>query len=197
MIKLETSARQQEIIVASGNILITKGIKALTTKNLAAEMGFSESAIYRHFSNKEDILIALFRSILENFERRLTPIISQDLNAIEKLNAIFDSQCLFFSQNAYYTIAVLADEIYYEGERVKDALLQIMSFKSSLISTVLETGAKEKTIRNDVSIKELQHTIVGSFRLLLHKWRLNNFEFDLPNAGKTMMATLGTLIIKP
>ena len=197
MVKTDISSRQQEIIEASGKILITKGIKALTTKNLALEMGFSESAIYRHFANKEDIIASLFDYILENFKDRLSPILALDLGANKKLTNIFDSQCAFFSQNPHFAMAVLADDIYYEGDKVKTALLQIMQYKSGIIKIILEAGIEEGSVRNDIAITELQHTIVGSFRLLLHKWRLSDFNFDLPNAGKTMMNTLNLLLQNP
>ena len=55
----KTSKRQQEIIESAGKLLMEKGIKGLTTKNLAIEMEFSESALYRHFKNKEDIILLL------------------------------------------------------------------------------------------------------------------------------------------
>ena len=196
MIKDKISIRQQEIITASGKILITKGIKALTTKNLAFEMGFSESAIYRHFNNKEEIIAALFHYILENFKLRLTEILALELNPLEKLNRIFESQCMFFAENPHFTMAILADDIYYEGEKVKIALQQIMAYKGGVISQVLTAGVANGQIRNDIEIKELQHTIVGSFRLLLHKWRLSNFDFNLQAAGKTMMETISLLLKK-
>lgn len=196
MIQDKISIRQQEIITASGKILITKGIKALTTKNLALEMGFSESAIYRHFSNKEEIIASLFQYMLDNFKLRLTEILNLKLGALEKLNCIFESQCIFFAENPHFTMAVLADDIYYEGDKVKTALIQIMAYKSGVIKQVLEAGVIEGSIRNDIEIKELQHTIVGSFRLLLHKWRLSNFDFELIGAGKTMMTTITTLLKK-
>jgi AcrR family transcriptional regulator len=192
----DISFRQQEIIEASGKILITKGIKALTTKNLALEMGFSESAIYRHFDNKQDILVALFDYILADFKLRLNEILALQLSAIEKLNIVFESQCLFFSQNPHFTLAVLADDIYYEGDKVKNALSKIMAYKFGIIQTILENGVKEGSVRKDIEINELQHTIVGSFRLLLHKWRLSNFDFDLQISGKKMMQTLNLLLQK-
>ena len=194
MIKEKISIRQQEIITASGRILIANGIKALTTKNLALEMGFSESAIYRHFSNKEEIIFALFQFILDNFKLRLAEILALDLKALEKLNRIFESQSAFFTENPHFTMAVLSDDIYYEGDKVKAALVQIMSYKSGVINQILHEGVSEKLIRGDIEIKELQHTIIGSFRLLLHKWRLSNFDFDLTIACKNMMQTLTTLL---
>ncbi|MCB0409114.1 MAG: helix-turn-helix transcriptional regulator, partial [Flavobacteriales bacterium] len=45
------SDRQIEIIVAATKLISEKGIQNLTTKNLAAEMSFSEPALYRHFKN--------------------------------------------------------------------------------------------------------------------------------------------------
>ena len=195
MIIDKISNRQQEIITASGKILIMKGIKGLTTKNLASEMGFSESAIYRHFANKEEIIAALFDYILDDFKLRLETILALELGALEKLDRIFESQCAFFAENPHFTMAILADDIYYEGEKVKKALQQIMHYKGNLISQILAAGQTNGTIRNDIELKELQHTIVGSFRLLLHKWRLNNFDFNLQAAGKTMMETI-TLLLK-
>ena len=56
---LKISDRQLEIIKAAGKILTTSGVSGLTIKNLAKEMKFSESAIYRHFTSKEEIIIAL------------------------------------------------------------------------------------------------------------------------------------------
>jgi TetR/AcrR family fatty acid metabolism transcriptional regulator len=53
------SDRQIEIIEAAGKILTRSGVGGLTIKNLAKEMHFSESAIYRHFTSKEEIIIAM------------------------------------------------------------------------------------------------------------------------------------------
>ena len=45
MAQKNITERQLEIIEASGKILMEKGILGLTTKNLAKEMHFSESAL--------------------------------------------------------------------------------------------------------------------------------------------------------
>ena len=53
--------RQLEIITAAGGILSESGINGLTTKNLAAKMGFAESALYRvakWIENREEELLA-------------------------------------------------------------------------------------------------------------------------------------------
>lgn len=196
MSKKDISTRQQEIIDASGKILITKGIKGLTTKNLAMEMGFSESALYRHFKNKEDIIVLLFTAMLENFTLRLDEIVSRETPALDKLNSLFESQFNYISQNPHFTVAVLADDICFEGENVKVALLNIFAYKGLIIMKILQQGKEEGSIRTDIDNEHLLHTIIGSFRLQMLKWRLDDFKFNLPEEGKKLMSSILTLIKK-
>ena len=66
-----------------------KGIKGLTTKNLAAEIGFSESAIYRHFKNKEDIIVVLLEYLKENINTRLENIIANENSTEQHFTPLF------------------------------------------------------------------------------------------------------------
>ena len=86
-----TSKRQQEIIESAGKLLMQKGVKGLTTKNLALEMNFSESALYRHFKNKEDIIVLLLDYLGSNIKERLN-IISE-----KKLKESFKNLVLYFA----------------------------------------------------------------------------------------------------
>lgn len=75
---MDLSERQLEIIKASGKILMESGIAGLTTKNLAREMHFSESALYRHFKNKEAIVTLLIAYLSENITQRFDTISIQN-----------------------------------------------------------------------------------------------------------------------
>ena len=66
------SKRQLEIIQAAGKILTQSGIHGLTIKNLAKEMKFTESAIYRHFESKEAIIITMLNYLVVTMDERLS-----------------------------------------------------------------------------------------------------------------------------
>ncbi|MBN1948990.1 MAG: helix-turn-helix transcriptional regulator, partial [Candidatus Cloacimonetes bacterium] len=53
------SERQQQIVNTAIRIIAGQGIQHLTTKNLAGAIGISEAALYRHFSSKHEILLAV------------------------------------------------------------------------------------------------------------------------------------------
>ena len=68
------SVRQLEIIDAAGRILTASGVSGLTIKNLANEMKFSEGAIYRHFTSKEEIIISLLDYLSNDMDERLAKV---------------------------------------------------------------------------------------------------------------------------
>ena len=69
---MEIKKRQLEIIKAAGEILTESGLAGLTTKNLAVRMDFAESALYRHFKSKEEIIIAMLNYLADNIDQRLS-----------------------------------------------------------------------------------------------------------------------------
>ncbi len=64
--------RQQEILSVAVELLRDEGLGGFTTRRLAERIGFSEAALYRHFANKEELLIALMGQLSE--ERLLGPM---------------------------------------------------------------------------------------------------------------------------
>ncbi len=57
---MEFTVRQEEIILKSMEIIAREGIAALTIKNISGKVGVSEAALYRHFKNKDEILLSIF-----------------------------------------------------------------------------------------------------------------------------------------
>lgn len=73
--------RQREILSVAVELLRDEGLGGFTTRRLAERIGFSEAALYRHFSNKDDILAALMAHLSET--RLLGPM--RELAADESL----------------------------------------------------------------------------------------------------------------
>src|SRR3989339_1850588 len=93
----EITERQQEIINVSLALIAESGIQSLTIKNLAKKIGFAESAIYRHYENKIQILLA----ILDFFKRNTEQLFSNHLNSNE--NALIRIEKLFVTHFRKFT----------------------------------------------------------------------------------------------
>lgn len=190
----EISVRQFEIVEAAGKILTSSGVGGLTIKNLAKEMKFSESAIYRHFTSKEEIIVALLEYLAKNMDDRYSHALSGDLSPQEKFVALFQSQFSYFHQNPHFVVAVFSDGLLEESQRINDTILQIMRVKIKHLKPIIEAGQKSKVFTNAIKTDELVHIIMGTFRLQMYKWRISDFQFDITKHGDQMIQSILTLI---
>lgn len=190
------SERQFEIIEAAGKILTTSGVSGLTIKNLAKEMKFSESAIYRHFTSKEEIIIALLDYLAKSMDERYTNAISAKQTPEEKFTTLFQNQFYFFKNNPHFVVAVFSDGLMEESQRINETILKIMAVKMKHLMPIILEGQKKKIFVNSVTSDELMHIIMGTFRLQMFKWRMSNFQFDIIKNGNTMIQSVLTIIKK-
>ncbi|MBP9085753.1 MAG: TetR/AcrR family transcriptional regulator [Kofleriaceae bacterium] len=58
-----SAMRQVELTDAALHLIATHGIAALSTRSLAAHVGLSTGAIFRHFATLEDLLVAVVASV--------------------------------------------------------------------------------------------------------------------------------------
>lgn len=190
----EITNRQLEIIQAAGRILSDAGVGGLTTKNLAKEMGFSESAIYRHFSGKEEIILALLNYLADNINERCKAVFEQVENPVERFEALFRSQFGFFKDNPHFVIAVFSDGLLEESERINLSILKLMQVKMRYLMPIIMEGQRTRAFTNQITAEELMQVVMGTFRLQMFKWRLSNFQYDIERQGENMIQALLTVI---
>ena len=190
------SDRQFEIIEAAGRILSASGVSGLTIKNLAQEMKFSESALYRHFSSKESIIVAMLDYLAENMNERLEQVVSHQKNPLENLESIFVNQFHFFADHPHFVVAVFSDGLLEESPKINAAILNIMQVKMKHLMPVIMQGQQQGFFTNVITTEELIHIIMGAFRLQMLKWRIADFQFDIERQGQNMLGAITALIKK-
>ena len=193
MIK-EISGRQEEIIKASGKILTTSGVGGLTIRRLAEEMGFSEGAVYRHFKNKEEIIISMLGLMSERMDELYSRAISKTQTTEEKFHTLFQNQFSFFKKNPDFVVAVFSDGLMEESEKINEAILKIMGVKMKHLRPILQEGQKNKIFKDEIPLEALMHIVMGTFRLQMFKWRISGFKGDISRSGNKMIKSLLLLI---
>lgn len=190
---MDITPRQLELIEAASRLLTSSGINGLTIKNLAKEMNFSESAIYRHFSSKENIILAMLHYLAENIDERLSALTKTE-NPEENFRAMFKEQFTFFSRNSHFVVAVFSDGLMEESQRINEAILKLMAVMMKHFMPLLTDGQQKNIFTNAIENEDLVHVVMGAFKLQMFKWRLFNFQFDLIESGNKMIDSVLTLI---
>ena len=188
--------RQTQIVEAALELIYDKGIQGLTMKNMAKKIGISEPAIYRHFESKTDILL----SILNNF-KKMANMLSELMetyedSAIEKIRFMFTKMLDLFSETPSMVSVIFSEEIFKNEEILKIKIVEILNLHAQIIENIILKGQQEKNVREDIDEKSLALVAMGSFRLLVKKWDMNNHDFDLKTEGNKLIAVLSKILEK-
>ena len=188
------SKRQQEIINTAIELIAEKGIQQLTIKNLSKRIGIAESAIYRHFTSKLDILLgilSLFRESKDQMNRELT---SMQTTPTEKLKQMLLRRFAYFSTNRAIASVIFSEELFRNDRRLSEQIYEIMLANQQVIIDIIKSGQKSGEFRNDVSAQQIVFMVTGALRLIVTYWRLSEFKIDLIEEGEKLWETVKTLI---
>lgn len=190
---MEIKPRQLEIIEATGKILTESGASGLTIKNLAKEMQFSESAIYRHFSSKEEIIITLLKYLNETVNKIFKE--SSASGDFEKdFTALFRKLTTYFMENPFYVVAVFSEGLMNESARIGERILQLMNNLTKHVRTIIGEGQKKGLITRSLTSEQIVEIIIPAFRHQLFRWKISNFESDVAQSIESLAGSLLLLL---
>ncbi|BBD44827.1 MAG: TetR/AcrR family transcriptional regulator [Petrimonas sp.] len=194
---MEITPRQLEIIEATGKILTASGANGLTIKNLAKEMQFSEGAIYRHFSSKEEIIIMMLKYLKTNISKILSNLTKT--GDVEKDFVIFFTRLsLYFKENPYFVVTVFSEGLMDESDKINNEISGLMTLTSSHLEQILQEGQKQGTFIQSVASSDLTMISLATFKLHMFNWKFNKFKFNLTeNIGKMSASLLALLRRNP
>jgi AcrR family transcriptional regulator len=86
--RLRSSARRKELISVAGNLFASRGYYAVTVDDIGDAVGLTGPALYRHFSSKEALLVAVFDEVIEQLTTRLRELLSEAPDPATALVAI-------------------------------------------------------------------------------------------------------------
>ncbi len=189
------SDRQIEIIEAAAKLLTNSGVSGLTIKNLAKEMKFSESAIYRHFESKEDIILSMLDFVLSGAGKATFIVMDSSLSTTEIIKTMFLSQFSYFSKHPHLAVAIFSDGLLEASERINSKILDIMNSRKIILEPLVKEAQNKGEFTNEIAVEEIIHILMGSVRLLMYQWRVSYFRFDLYQKGEKLLDSILKLIV--
>jgi AcrR family transcriptional regulator len=191
------SERQQQIIDESIKIIDEKGIQGLTIKNLSKAIGISEPGIYRHFESKTVILLTILNSFKEMAEMLSGLLQDYEGTAIQKIEFMFSRMLELFSATPPMVSVIFSEEIFKNEDLLKEKITQVLNLHAATIEHIISRGQTEDNVRKDIEVKTLALMIMGSLRLLVKRWDLNDHDFDLNKEGGKLIQGLDKILACP
>ncbi|MCF6269158.1 MAG: TetR/AcrR family transcriptional regulator [Melioribacteraceae bacterium] len=186
--------RQSEILQESIKLIADKGIQGLTMKNLANAIGVTEPAIYRHFENKQKILLGIL-SLFENNKEIFSKFLQDETsNPLEQLKLLVKMRFKYFAKNRAIASVIFSEELFRNDPLLSEKVFEIMKENQKIFVQIIKAGQKLSVIKKDVTADQLTLIIIGAIRLIVTKWRLSGCSFNLEKEGAYFWKSIEILI---
>jgi AcrR family transcriptional regulator len=186
--------RQQEIIFIALDLINEKGIQGLTIKNLSKKLGITEPAIYRHFENKIQILMALLDLLKKNTGGIFESQLNSDEPAVHKIERLFEKHFHSFAEMPSLASVVFSEEIFRNEEPLIGKISEVIEHNNRILLAIIIEGQQKGEIRDDIEAAHLVIFIMGALRLFIKRWQFSGFAFNLEKEGTTLIESVKRLI---
>lgn len=188
--------RQQEIISTALDLINERGIQGLTIKNLSKKLGITEPAIYRHFENKIQILVALLDLLKKNTSVIFEAELNSDETAVLKIERLFEKHFKSFADMPSLASVVFSEELFRNEEKLIGKISEVIEHNNQTLLAILKEGQKKSEIRFDIEAEHLVIFIMGALRLFVKKWQFAKFNFNLQKEGSKLIQSVKLIISK-
>lgn len=156
--------RQVELTDAALRIVATKGIAALTTRSLAAEVGLSTGAIFRHFASLEALLEAVVARVEAVLESTYP---ANDLPPQERLERFVVARSAAVGEQLGILRLVLSEQFSLAlPKRGSERLGACVDRTRAFLVECLRDGQATGAVRSDVPAEALAPIVMGAVQML-------------------------------
>lgn len=160
-----TLVRRREIATAALSVIGENGAAALTTATLAAAVGLTPGALFRHFANLEEVLDAAVDHALEGVEATFP---SAELPPRERLEALARRRAALLAGDPGVRWLLLSDEVFlFVPERAVLRLRELVQRSRSFVLAALTEGAADGSLRADLRPELLLPIFTGTLHALV------------------------------
>jgi len=192
MARISTEERQNMIIDEAIKIIHIGGYQSFSIRELSKQVKISEPAIYRHFLNKEDIVLGILNRIIE-LDNLVEKELKSKKTAKEKFKDFILVRIKFLEKNPEMTSVLFSEDIFNNSDILSKKMKIMIQKRKQLISDILEDAKYTGEIPN-ISTENLLSIVMGSIRMIVLEWRMSNYKFSLVKRGESILQTLDELI---
>lgn len=171
--------RKESIVVTTIDVMNEFGVQALSTREVAKREGVSESAIFKHYPKKSDLIYAVLDAYSKGEQEIFDSIVKKDLEVKQAIVSFIENYTTYFQDYpAITSIAQGLDEMSYHPAH-KDQVKLIIENRHNFMTQLIERGQKGGEIKGDSDKELLAEVIMGTLNGICLNWRIGNYDFSL------------------
>lgn len=158
---LQRGERKQQILQHLVKMLEDNPSAKITTARLAAEVGVSEAALYRHFPSKTKMYEGLIEFIEQTIFPRVTQIMQEELSAIEQCQMILGLLLNFVEKNPGFTRLLTGEALAGETDKLHKRIVQFYERLETQLRQILREAEIKEGIRPMLTVNSAANMLLA------------------------------------
>jgi TetR/AcrR family transcriptional regulator len=174
----KTGDRKHQILQTLAQMLEDPAGEKATTAALAARLGVSEAALYRHFRGKAEMFEGLIEFIEQTLFALINKITGDEKSGLRQLEAIMGVMLAFAQKNRGMTRVLVGDALVNEHDRLQLRINQLHDRLEAALKQALRFGVSRQEIAQDVDIAAQANLLMSFVTGRWHQFAKSGFKRD-------------------
>jgi len=172
------SSRRDDILQHLARMLEAMPGARITTAALAAQVGVSEAALYRHFPSKAKMFEGLIAFIEESLFTRIAQIRREEVDALAQCEGILRLLLGFCARNPGITRLLTGDALAGENGRLRGRVQQLFDRLEMELRTVLREAEPRQGLRTAIPATQAANLLLAAAEGRIGQFVRSEFRRD-------------------
>ncbi len=163
------AVQRQRVLRASVEIFSKRGFRATSMNEIAAGVGLSKPTLYHYFHNKEELLVLIYRDVLDDSLRMAHETVAAAATPIDAVHDLLVSRVVYTCENQDLLKICFEEEDELRPDLAETLLERRRAFEDVLTDAVLAHLAEHPDVRLPMTAKTFVNTCLGAVNWT-YKW---------------------------
>ncbi len=195
--KLETRIRREQIVQAALTVVSTDGLANLNVGRVARRVGLVPSALYRHFSGKDEILDAVMATVQDRLLENVRAARDEADDTLGRLHRLLVRHLALIRDNPGLPRLVFSDEAYAGRPARRVRMFKAVRAYLDRVAALLREGQRLGDVREDLDPGAAALLFLGLVQPAAILSRLGGDAFDTNREVKRSWEVFASAIRRP
>lgn len=171
--------RRLEIADATLGLAASLGPERLTVRDVAAALGITEPAVFRHFPTKDALWEAVVARLAQRLAERWAAARETPRPALDGLRALLRRQLELIAAEPGLPAILLSDELHRRSPALRQALAALMRRFHQAVERAVSDAQAAGALRGDRLAAQIAWALIALIQGVILRWSISERGFDL------------------
>lgn len=180
--------RKAQIVATILSLADKIGPDRVTTGAVAAEIGVTQAAVFRHFPTKAEMWVAVADHVAGLLTAAWAEALEGSKPPVEQLKALIGAQLDQITANPAMPMLLFSRELNVENAALREAFRDRLATLHGLLMREVIQGQQDKTLCSDVAAVDVAVLLTSLVQGVAIRWSLGARDFVLHDEGMRLLA---------